>query len=504
MRDCQPSCLGSCLAFNSASTCETTCASACAITCPSRIKSKLLRTSLVEYCLNDCLADCLLSSDFKKMALLDGKAKQQCQELCQSSCENTVIPAIENLPPDAVLFATETTNLKKATFSKYGCTQKCSADCNEKCFASGAPSEVCGPSCEAFCSEKCDFTGPKLPEAMCVSACRPDCDRTCILDKTLDLIFGFVEKTKNLTLPNLEQLINKDRTDFQYGQFHQYPAVAQVIPVPTETKLLPPVLPQAPQVVPPVQQVPQPLPVDNQNQQNHQTTQPLPQPDQTNQVHSQIDQAAQVLSEIDQAVQAGQAQQAVPLPPDPAIKLPQVPATANCQSICLPSCLIQCQSLNRPNLNCTRVCDRTCDLNCSPSFPTTFGSYPTSQSEIQTKCREQLSLKCGALCQSAECAEICGNAVRFLCTRSAECNGICQKSCSQHCLLKDKAFAQCGPSCAESCQRECRLSDEIRKECQSNCVGTCGRKCEATSPTIPLKLQCNTNCPQLCHSVCFE
>ncbi|KAE9549476.1 hypothetical protein FO519_007316 [Halicephalobus sp. NKZ332] len=337
LRDCQPSCLGSCLAFNPPGTCETTCASACAITCPPRIKSTLLKTSLVEFCLNDCLADCLLSSDFRKHALLDGKAKKQCQDLCQSSCENTVLSAVEVLPHDGVLFATEDTNLKQATFSKYGCLQKCNVDCNEKCSASGAPGEVCTPSCDAFCSEKCDVAGPKLPGAMCVSACRPDCDRACVLDKTLDLIFGFVEKTKNLTLPSLEQLIYKEKPQFPQGQFHQLSTLTHVIPVATETRLLPPpqVLPQVPQAPPQIlPQTPQILPQASQIP--PQIPQPPPQVlPQASQIHPQI-------------------HQSMPLTPDPAIKLPQVPTSANCQSVCLPSCLIQCQALQRPNLNCTR------------------------------------------------------------------------------------------------------------------------------------------------------
>lgn len=428
------------MAFNLATTCEKTCASACSITCPSKIKTRLLKSSLTDFCLNDCFADCLMTfSDNQKQVFLDGKAKQQCQTLCQSFCSSIIADAVEELPDNAILFATNDVNLKKATFSKHACIQKCRLECSEKCVTSGGVGDVCQPSCDMFCSEKCNPVS-KLPEVMCVSQCQPECRKECVMDSLSSLVLGFVQKTKNLTanLPSLEQLVS------QYGHF-------QVQPVPTETRLLSKPLPSA-------------LPVES-------------------------------------STFSSQPQHRVPLPSEPVIKLPDI--TVDCHSVCLSSCFDQCQKLNRPGLKCDRLCDRTCDLNCNTNpLPSTFGSHPIS--EIQKKCHEQLSLKCRTLCQSKECGEICADTTGFLCRRHADCNGICQKSCSQHCLIKDKAFAQCDLQCSESCGRECRLSEDIRKECQSYCSLHCTQKCHETSPTLALRQQCLSSCPNLCHGVCYE
>uniref|UniRef100_A0AC35G040 Uncharacterized protein n=1 Tax=Panagrolaimus sp. PS1159 TaxID=55785 RepID=A0AC35G040_9BILA len=460
---CKPTCLGSCILFNPASACETTCTAACNLACPQQVKRQQLSNSLTFTCVNDCAADCILSNDYRKQSLLDGKAKLECESNCKSSCEQTVTMAINDLSDESILFAVKNVNLKDATYSKYDCSQHCISDCGDKCKSSGAPDEICVPTCDGFCSEKCDINYSVVPQAVCMKGCQPECDRKCVLDKTLDIVFGFVETTKNFTahLPSLSELFNPTKI-----------FASKEITI-DESRMNYEIIP----------------PTINQEIQQQQNTQQIN--------NNNIGMNELPLMTYPPIIPATTEQ---PL----EIKLPQIYHSYNCHK-CLPSCNDQCEGLNRPGLNCTRLCMRTCDLNCLPALPQvqkTFHSY--TKEEMQSKCREQLTLKCSTLCKSPECQEICANAVRFLCARSAECNGVCQNTCKQHCLVKDKAFAQCEPSCTESCQRECRLSDEIRSECQNNCMGNCGKKCEITSPNVPLMFQCNTNCPQLCHSVCYE
>uniref|UniRef100_A0A7E5A116 Uncharacterized protein n=1 Tax=Panagrellus redivivus TaxID=6233 RepID=A0A7E5A116_PANRE len=475
-QDCVPSCLGACLITNLPQTCEQTCTSACTMTCPEKLKKNLLTASLTDSCNNDCLADCLLSSDPLKNNFIGGTAKIQCESACRTGCVRAVNESVTNLPENSILFAVAEADVKQATFSRAACSQHCHFSCTDRCTKTGMPKEVCRPTCDAFCNEKCSVAEQPVPNSVCVKACQPACDRACVMDKTLDMVFGFVDTAKDLSgavMPAIDQLMTKAENKGLFGG-------------------------------------------ENANKVNN-----------DREVYAEI---ARQVNENNKMM----AQQAVPeavtttgttttTTETPTTSAPTSPTTTteprpvlmtlpprprafhafNCRPACDASCNKQCIALQRPGLNCTRLCDRTCDVHCpttgiAAQSPTVFHSLNPSW------CRDQLTLKCGALCRSPECADICHAAARFLCTRSAECNNVCQKTCTQQCLIRDKGFAQCEPICAESCSRECRLSNEIRLECQGNCLNTCGDKCDATSPTEPLKAQCTTNCPQLCHSVCYE